>query len=76
MFYDDIEVGNPLGSHAGSNKIGAVYFSIAGLPSNISSKLSNIITSTLFYAKDRSEYGNSKVFHLLVQELNDLQKTD
>lgn len=49
MFFDDIEVGNPLGSHAGKNKLGAVYFTIPGFPTYISSKLSNIITSTIFF---------------------------
>lgn len=32
VYFDDYEVGNPLGSHAGLNKIGAVYLSIACLP--------------------------------------------
>lgn len=53
MFFDDIEVGNPLGSHAGANKLGVVYFSIPGFPTHICSKLNNVLTSTLFFAKDR-----------------------
>lgn len=26
LFYDDFEIGNPLGSHAGTNKIGVLCF--------------------------------------------------
>lgn len=74
MFYDDIEVGNTLGSHAGSNKIGAIYFSIPSFPSSVSSKLQNIFVNTLCYAKDRSDFGNAKVFHKIVNELNDLRE--
>lgn len=29
LYFDDFESGNPLGSHAGCYKIGAVYFTIA-----------------------------------------------
>ena len=32
LFYDDLEVGNCLGSHAGNQKLGALYASIACLP--------------------------------------------
>lgn len=73
MFFDDVELGNCLGAHAGSNKIGAVYFSIVGFPSYISSKLNNILVNTIFYSKDRTENGNAKVFHKVVNELNHVQ---
>lgn len=51
VFYDDLETGNALGSHAhaGTNKFGTIYVSIACLPPSISSKLSSIIFSTLIY---------------------------
>lgn len=74
MFCDDVELGNALGSHSGSNKIGAVYFSIPSFPSYFTSILSNIFVNTLFYGSDRSKYGNAKVFHRLVEELNDLRE--
>lgn len=53
LFYDNLEVGNALGSHSGDNKFGAVYASIACLPQTIASKLSTIFFSTLFYVKDK-----------------------
>ncbi|XP_074095813.1 uncharacterized protein LOC141525289 [Cotesia typhae] len=39
VFYDDLETGNPLGSHAGINKLGAVYTSIATVPPTMSSRI-------------------------------------
>lgn len=32
LYFDDYETGNPLGSHAGKNKLGAIYVSFASLP--------------------------------------------
>lgn len=55
IFFDDLEVGNPLGSHAGTNKFGIVYASIACLPPHIASKLNNIIFSTIFHAEDKKK---------------------
>lgn len=52
IYYDEIEVGNALGSHAGVNKFGVVYAIIACLPPNIASRLSSIIFSTIIRAKD------------------------
>lgn len=52
LYYDDFEGGNALGSHAGTNKFGALYASLGCLPPEISSKFSSIIFSSLIYAKD------------------------
>lgn len=73
IFYDDLEVGNPLGSHAGINKFGAVYASIASLPPHIASRLSSILFSTLVHVKDKNKSSNRKVFRKLIEELNFLQ---
>lgn len=37
LYYDDFEVNDPLGSHAGTQKLGAVYISLPCLPPEISS---------------------------------------
>lgn len=55
IFYDEIEVGNALGSHAGVNKFGAVCASIACLPPRIAAKLNSILFSTLIYAADKKK---------------------
>lgn len=70
IFFDDLEVGNPLGSHAGINKFAAIYASIACLPPHISSRLDSIIFSSLMYSSDRVKFGNKKSFNHLIEELN------
>lgn len=42
IFYDEIETGNPLGSHKGVHKIGAFYISLRCFPTHYYSKLSHI----------------------------------
>lgn len=73
IYYDDFESGNPLGSHAGIHKIGAVYFSIACLPPKYESHLENILLALLFHASDIKEFGETLVFSKLVEEINVLQ---
>ena len=74
IFYDDLEVGNALGSRAGTNKFGAVYASIACLPPEIASRLDCIIFSSLFHTTDKKESSNAIVFKHLMEELNFLSK--
>lgn len=74
IFYDDLEVGNALGGHAGNNKFGTVYASIACLPSKIASRLDSIIFSTIFYTNDKKKSNNDDVFKVLIDEINFLQK--
>lgn len=73
IYYDDFESGNPLGSHAGIHKIGAVYFSIACLPPKYESHLENIFLALLFHASDIKEFGEALIFSKLVEEINVLQ---
>lgn len=74
IFVDDLETGNPLGSHAGKNKFGAVYASIACLPPHLSASLSSIIFSTIYYSEEKKESDNKSVFKILIDELNYLRE--
>jgi len=42
IYYDELETGNPLSSHAGIHKLGAVYTSIACLSPNLASQIKYI----------------------------------
>lgn len=76
LYYDDYETGNPLGSHAGIHKLGAVYASIACLPPHLASQLKYIFLFALFYSSDRSkDGGNFNCFHKIIDELNFLSGT-
>lgn len=55
VYYDDVEIGNPLGSHSGIHKMGGVYYTIAALPPEYLSSLENIFTAYLFHSNDREK---------------------
>lgn len=74
LYFDDFEVDNPLGSHAGCYKIGCLYYTIPTIPPQYSSRLENIFISTLFYSTDRSHYGNVAIFKHVINELKFLEK--
>jgi hypothetical protein len=73
LYYDDFESNNPLGSKAGIHKIGALYYTIAGIPPSFSSTLNNIFLCQLMYSSDRSMFGNRKAFNSLLEELQFLE---
>lgn len=74
LFFDDFQVGNALGPHANTNKLGAVYVTIPCLPTHLFSSLGNIFLFALFYSKDRKEFGNMAVFKDIISELSFLEK--
>lgn len=74
LFFDDFQVGNALGSHANTNKLGAVYVTIPCFPTHMFSSLSNIFLFALFYSDDRKEFGNKAVFQAVISELTSLEK--
>jgi len=73
LYYDDFEVNDPLGSHAGSQKLGAVYFSIPCIPPELASSLDYIYLTLLFKTDDKNEFGNFQTFKELISELNYLE---
>ncbi|KAF9408398.1 hypothetical protein HW555_011901 [Spodoptera exigua] len=70
IFFDDYEIGNPLGSRAGQHKLGAVYASIPCLAPCHSSALRNIFLLLLFHSSDRVVFGNNVIFNCVIEELN------
>ncbi|KAK3908146.1 E3 ubiquitin-protein ligase RNF114 [Frankliniella fusca] len=74
LFTDDYESNNGLGSHAGDDKVSAVYYKIPCIPKEFLSVLRCIFVAALFYANDRKAYGNKKVLEPLLQELEFLER--
>lgn len=70
IYFDEFVAGSALGANAAATKFGAVYASILCLPPSIASKLSSILFSTIFKAKHLSEFGNSRVFSKLIEDIN------
>ncbi|OXU17703.1 hypothetical protein TSAR_009564 [Trichomalopsis sarcophagae] len=73
-YFDDVELGNSLESHAKNNEVGAVYVTLPSLPPNFTSKLESIVLSDIFYTNDRKQYGSGVIFKRFITELNDLRK--
>jgi hypothetical protein len=71
-FFDDVEVANPLGSHATIHKIGAKYTIIKGCRPFHNSKLENILLNTLINSSDRCSYSNADVFDAYLTEMHKL----
>ena len=74
MYFDDYENNNPLGSHKGLCKTGAVYISIPALPPQYQAKIENIFLFILFNTIDRKVFKNKIIFTKAVEELNYLME--
>lgn len=74
LYNDEFECGNPLGSHAGKNKINGTYFSIASILPEKSGSVDHIFVTMLTKSSDLKRFGNKRIFRILVKELNFLSK--
>lgn len=69
LYFDDLEINDPLGSH--SDSVGAFYFSFPGLGS---SKLENIFLGGFIKTSDLKKFGNSIATCNLIDEINSLYR--
>jgi len=76
LYYDDVEMGNPLGSHSGIHKMGCIYYTVPALPPEYLSSLDNIFPGYLFHSSDRGaqKLDNETMFSALISTLIDLQE--
>lgn len=74
LFFDDFETGNTLGSHAGNQKLGGLYFSLPCLPPQITAELKNSFFCLSFHSGDRLKYGNYLTFKQDIDELIELSE--
>lgn len=61
LYYDEVEVCNPLGYAAGKHKLGLFYFALVDLPPNLRMALHNIQLATICLDKDFSYYGATQI---------------
>lgn len=74
VFNDCFECGNPLGGHAGINKVNSTYVSLPCLPPEKKSSLSSIFVALLVKSVNLKRFGKKAVFKPLIKELNFLIK--
>jgi hypothetical protein len=72
-YYDDLEIANPLGSHAGAYKVGVKYTVIKGLPPIYNSRLDHILLNTVFVASDRKTFSDKTCLGKYIDEMNELE---
>ena len=72
LYIDDVEINNPLRSHANVQTISAIYYSF---PLNeINSKLMNIFVAALIKSTDFKKFGNDLCLNNLINDINILEK--
>ncbi|CAD6226293.1 GSCOCG00011867001-RA-CDS, partial [Cotesia congregata] len=75
MYQDDYETNNPLGSHKGLGKMGAVYIVMPCLPPHLSSKTENIFLLTLYKSNDLKYVSLQVILAEAIKELEFLEST-
>lgn len=72
LFFDSVEINNPLGSNAGSHAMTAIYYSFPTAEN--CNKRKNIFLAGLVKTKDIKERGNDVVLNTLINHLIDVEK--
>jgi hypothetical protein len=76
LYYDDIEVANPIGSASAVYKIACFYYTIQNASPLFNSKLDNIFILAIAYNTDLKKYGYSKVLRKFVEEMQQLESEE
>lgn len=63
LYYDELEICNPLSKQSGTHKIGVFYFILANLPISYRSRLPAIRILSIIKRNVMSEYGINKVLY-------------
>lgn len=74
LYYDEFTVTNPLGTHARSGKLGAVYFTVCNFSKVSRSKVRNIHLALIFRASHVKKYGWAKILEPLISDLNEMEE--
>lgn len=76
IFYDDVEVTNPIGSKAGVHKLGMFYYSIQNLPKRMNCTMNSIYLLAAAYSTDVKRYGFEPILRPFVKEMNSFESDD
>lgn len=73
LYNDDMETGDPLSGHSGSQSVSNFFYTFPTLPAGLSN-LENIFISMILKSKDVKEFGYEKCLHRLVHEIIKLEQ--
>lgn len=73
LYYDDVEVANPLGSKSKIHELGMFYYTILNIPQKFTSELPNIFLLGAAYSADIKKYGFNPILRPFVQEILELE---
>lgn len=73
LFYDELEVNNPLAETAGVYKIGMFYFTILNLTRKFNSDLKNIFLVAIIFSEDIKKYGINRVLERIIIDIKELE---
>lgn len=76
LYFDELEIVNPLGSKTGIHKLAAFYYQIDNLPEKISSNLPSVHVLLLCSHEDILKYGFHKILKPFFEDLNKLESDD
>ncbi|XP_035665562.1 uncharacterized protein LOC118408812 [Branchiostoma floridae] len=74
LYYDDVEIDNPLGSYAGKHKVGMFYYSLGNIPHQYRSKLEAIRLVAIVNTIDIKEFQFEPILKDLVEDLKTLSE--
>jgi hypothetical protein len=73
LYYDDVEVTNPIGSQSSVYKVACFYYTIQNSTSWYNSKLENIFVLAICYSTDLKKYGFQKILDIFLKEMQELE---
>lgn len=73
LYYDDVEVTNPIGSKAGVHKLGLFYYTIQNLPFTINSSMNSVFLLAVCYTTDIKKYGFQPILDPFIKEVKQLE---
>ena len=74
LYHDELEVCNPLGSHAGTHKIDMYYYTLVNIPPKFRSKHCAVRLLAIANAKLVNKYGIDKILNPIINDMHDLYK--
>ena len=76
LYYDELEIVNPLGSKTSVHKLAAFYYQIDNLPPHMNSELASIHVLLLCSHEDVKKYGFSKILSPFIDDLVKLESDE